>query len=186
MSCLWDVFKNLKFDSLGSMPFLVYILLMAANNIRVRESWSVGRTEAGEHCWKIPANFREWLLTLTGSFRMRNVNGTSSLMLLHLTFPLIPLEITFFLEIKHLQIKKLLVKLESWTFFIKLSGGVYQRARYCTYIVIWYMRVLLLLYVDIYVHIYIIYKVFMYMLWFPRTAHKTTPTHTHLFLEIAL
>lgn len=34
-------------------------------------------------------------------------------MLLHLTFPLIPLEVTFFLEIKHLQIKRLLVKLES-------------------------------------------------------------------------
>lgn len=165
------------------MPFLVYFLLMSANNIRVQESWSVGGTEAGEHCRKIPANFREWLLTtLTGSFRILKANGTSSLMLLHLTFPLIPLEITFFLEIKHLQIKRLLVKLESWTFFIKLSGGAYQRARYCTYIVIWCMRVLLL-YVDIYVHIHIIYKVFMYMLWFPRTAHTDTPpTHPHTLI----
>lgn len=58
------------------------------------------------------------------------------LMLLNLTFPLIPLEITFFLEIKHLQIKRLLVKLESQTFFLKLSRGAYQRASYCTCIVI--------------------------------------------------
>ena len=43
---------------------------------------------------------------------------------------------TLFLEIKHLQIKRLLVKLESWTFFIKLFGCAYQMASYCTYIVI--------------------------------------------------
>lgn len=55
---------------------------------------------------------------------------------------------TLVLEIKHLQIKRLLVKLESWIFFIKLFGGAYQRASYCTYIVICCMRVLL-----VYVHI---------------------------------
>lgn len=127
--------------------------------------------------------WQHWL----GAFEFAMRTALSSLMLLHLAFPLIPLEITFFLEIKHLQIKRLLVKLESWTFFIKLSRSAYQRARYCTYIVIWCMRVLLL-YVDMYVHIYIIYKVFIYMLWFSRTAHTDTPPppHTHLFLGLAL